>query len=107
VYGTCGGGVQAPFGSVLALYGWAADNWNRLDGILIYRTGKGIGGLTGPELVNVTYAHLTDGRDLKQVAEFDMQLAPPEKKTEMIDKQNMEAMRQLQAMMPPPGRPGV
>jgi len=57
--------------------------------------------------VNVAYAHLTDGRDQKQVAEFDMLLAPPEKKEKMVDEANMEAMRQLQAMMPPPGRPGV
>lgn len=56
--------------------------------------------------MNVTYAHLTDGRDSKQIAEFDLALAPPEKKEKMVDEANMEAMRQLQAMMPaPPGRP--
>ena len=101
MYGFGGGGVQAPFGSVLALYGWAADNWNRLDGILIYRTGKGIGGLTGPELVNVTYAHLTDGRDAEQIKALDLELAPADVKEAMVNEDNMAAMAQLAAMSPP------
>ena len=101
MYGFGGGGVPPPFGSVLALYGWAADNWNRLDGILIYRTGKGIGGLTGPELVNVTYAHLTDGRDHEQIKALDMELAPPDVRERVVNEDNMAAMEQLAAMAAP------
>ena len=101
MYGFGGGGVQAPFGSVLALYGWAADNWNRLDGIFLYRTGRSIGGLTGPELVNLTYAHLTDGRDADQIKALDLELAPPEVRERIVDEDNMAAMMQLAAMSPP------
>ena len=101
MYGTCGGGVQAPFGSVLALYGWAAANWNRLDGIFLYRTGRSLGGLSGPELVNLTYAHLTDGRDQDQIKALDLELAPADVRERIVDEDNMAAMAQLAAMAAP------
>jgi hypothetical protein len=101
MYGACGGGIQAPFGSVLSIYGWAADNWNRLDGIFLYRTGRSIGGLSGPELVNLAYAYLTDGRDAEQIKALDMVLAPVDVRERMVAEDNMAAMTQLAAMTPP------
>lgn len=48
----------------------------------------------------MTYAYLAEGRDEQQLLELEMALAPtPEAKQETIDKQNMEAMRQLRSMM--------
>jgi hypothetical protein len=58
----------------------------------------------------VVYAFLADGRDEKQLRELDMALAPtPEDAQSLVDKANMEAMKQLQASMggmAPPGRRG-
>jgi hypothetical protein len=48
----------------------------------------------------VVYAYLADGRDEKQLIELDAALAPtPEIAQEAIDRQNMEAMKELQSMM--------
>lgn len=60
--------------------------------------------------MNVTYAHLTDGSDAKQRAEFDMLLAPPELKVKLQEQANMDAMKELQAQLgglAPPRRPRV
>ena len=56
----------------------------------------------------MTYAFLAKGRDEKQLLELDAALDPSPVSAEVArERANMEAMRQLQAMMPPPGRPGV
>ncbi len=48
----------------------------------------------------MTYAYLAEGRDEKQLLELDAALAPtPEAKQDTIDRQNMQAMQQIQAMM--------
>jgi hypothetical protein len=56
----------------------------------------------------VTYAFLADGRDATSLQELDMALAPtPEAKEELLDRANMEAMKQLEASLGglAPGRP--
>jgi len=51
--------------------------------------------------VNLTYAHLTDGRDQEQIKALDLELAPPKVRERMVDEDNMAAMAQLAAMSPP------
>lgn len=57
----------------------------------------------------MVYALLADGRDEKQLRELDMALAPSEESAQaLVDKANMEAMKQLQSQMgglAPPRRP--
>lgn len=52
------------------------------------------------------YAYLAKGRDENQLRELEMALAPtPAKAQESVDRANMEAMKQLQAMLPAAARP--
>ena len=51
--------------------------------------------------MNLTYAHLTDGRDADQIKALDLELAPPEVRERIVDEDNMAAMMQLAAMSPP------
>ena len=51
--------------------------------------------------MNVTYAHLTDGRDAEQIKALDLELAPPDVREAMVNEDNMAAMAQLAAMSPP------
>ena len=48
--------------------------------------------------MNVTYAHLTDGRDAEQIKALDLELAPPDVREAMVNENNMAAMAQLAAM---------
>lgn len=104
-----GGPGKAPYLSALALYGWGRDNLNFIDGRLIITTGRGVSGLSLREFVNVVYALLADGRDETQLRELDMALAPSQDDAQsLVDKANMEAMKQLQSQMgglAPPRRP--
>lgn len=51
----------------------------------------------------MTYAFLAQNRDDKQLAELELALDPSPEKTEAArERANMEAMRQLQQMTPPP-----
>lgn len=51
--------------------------------------------------MNLTYAHLTDGRDPEQIKALDLELAPPDVRERMVDEDNMVAMQQLAEMAAP------
>ena len=51
--------------------------------------------------MNLTYAHLTDGRDAEQIKALDLELAPADVRERIVDEDNMAAMAQLAAMAAP------
>lgn len=62
------------------------------------------------QVCNVVYHVLTDGRTTAQIAELDVALSDPRDREKMIGRQNVEAMKQLQAtgghgFIRPPARP--
>jgi hypothetical protein len=60
------------------------------------------------QLVNFAYYNLSHALDRAQKAELDAALAGPQEREKVIDRQNMEAMRQLGGfglIAPPPRRP--
>lgn len=62
--------------------------------------------LSMKQVCNYVYAVITDGMTAAQIAEFDVSIAPPESKDEMLARQNAIAMQSLGAMgmvgpMPP------
>lgn len=65
------------------------------------------------QICNLVYAILIENRTTAQIAELDVLLSGPEDKEKMIERQNIEAMKQLEAQMggagmliaPPPGGP--
>jgi len=95
VYGACGVGVQPPYGSVLALWQWTRGNWNDIDGANVFRTGRGIGSLSGPELINLVYHTLVRNMSQPERAKLDLDLAPASMREKTIDQQNAEAMKLL------------
>jgi hypothetical protein len=59
------------------------------------------------QICNLAYHTLADGKTTVQIAELDAQLSPPDKKDEMIARQNAEAMKSLAGfgVGPQPPRP--
>jgi hypothetical protein len=53
------------------------------------------------QLCNLAYAVLLENRTPAQVAELEMLLTEPIKKAELMEKQNADAMKELQRRMPP------
>jgi hypothetical protein len=53
------------------------------------------------QLCNLAYALLLENRTPAQVAELEMLLTEPVKKEELMERQNQEAMKELQRRMPP------
>lgn len=63
------------------------------------------------QLCNFAYALLIKDRTPPQIAELEVLLSEPQKREEMIDRQNAEAMKALTGMpgglLIPPRRPGA
>lgn len=65
------------------------------------------------QICNLAYAILIENRTTPQIAELDVILSGPEDKEEMLEKQNVASMKELEARMggagmlikPPPGGP--
>jgi hypothetical protein len=65
------------------------------------------------QICNLAYAILIENRTTAQIAELDVILSGPEDKEKMLERQNVVAMRELEAQMggvgmlvkPPPGGP--
>lgn len=64
------------------------------------------------QLCNLAYSILIENRSKPQIAQLEVILTPPESQAEALERQNREAMKQLEAQMggagmliKPPARP--
>jgi hypothetical protein len=53
------------------------------------------------QICNLAYALLRENRTEAQLAELEMLLTEPDQKAELMERQNQESMRALQAALPP------
>ena len=83
---------------------WAYREWNTWDGICLLRTGRSFEELNPRQICNFVYAAITDNKNKVEVADIDLQLAPPEEKERMLAKKNQLAQAQLGGfgIAPPP-----
>lgn len=61
------------------------------------------------QICNIVYHEITDGKTKAQITEVEVALTDPRDRAEVIERQNVESMRQLQSMgasgfIPPPPR---
>lgn len=64
--------------------------------------------LSVPQIVNLAYTALSMGRNRVQMAELEQMLAPPEDREKVVERANVESMKQLGGYgmgPPPPAKP--
>lgn len=70
------GGRGAPYHVVVNLIGWAATNWDEIDGVLLLR-GVDLWNLPLDRACSVLWALAMEGRDLKERAKMQASLERP------------------------------